>query len=461
MATALENGKITGVVGIVAAAAYVLCMFTAALLTDGFDFATMKISELGDDMIYIAGCVIAGALGALFGVLVSMRKAKSKTFIEKIRSILMIATGVVLIALGVLDIEGLEWVFIALISLTILADVGYDWVTDQKILMIMSAAFLLIIVLTGILSQGDNVIISLVFALFVAAWVLFVAAMYFAPIAEAPVKGTSKKKENKSKAKKNAPAPRPYPAKRPEAQPKKVEEPKPVVKEQPKKAEIPVAVPQKVEEPKPVVKEQPKVVESQPEPKKVESQPEPKKEELPKLKVMSSREAALARESARKKDPEPEQGLKEAEPMVQPAVESAVEPIAEPMAESAVEPVTVVEDETETEEEYSDEEFEMFEDTPDALLRRATWNKGLRCRRDYGEFQIPIAFVKAKVAVYVVSEFGNTSDDDALKADGWTVFRYLESEITDGKDQAEDINKAVKDNLRAERAAKKKSKAKK
>ena len=455
MATALENGKITGVVGIVAAAAYVLCMFTAALLTDGFDFATMKISELGDEIIYIAGCVIAGALGALFGVLVSMRKAKSKTFIEKIRSILMIATGAVLIVIGVLDIEGLEWVFIALISLTILADVGYDWVTDQKILMIMSAAFLLIIVLTGILSQGDNVIITLVFALFVAAWVLFVAAMYFAPVAEAPVKGAPKKKEDKSKAKKNAPAPRPYPAKRPEAQPKKVEEPKPVVKEQPKKAEVPVAVPQKVEEPKPVVKEQPRVVEPQPEPKKVEPQPqpEPKKEELPKLKVMSSREAALARESARKKEPEPEQGLKEAEPMVQ----SAVEPVAEP----AVESVAVAEEETEAEEEYSGEEFEMFEDTPDALLRRATWNKGLRCRRDYGEYQIPIAFVKAKVAVYVVPEFGNTSGDDVLRAEGWTVFRYLESEITDGKDQAEDINKAVKDNLRAERAAKKKSKAKK
>jgi len=454
MATALENGKITGVVGIVAAAAYVLCLFAAALL-DGFDFGISKLSDLNDSEIYVVGCVVAGALGALFGVLVSMRKAKSKTFIEKIRSILMIVTGVVLIAIGVLDIEGLEWVFIALISLTILADVGYDWVTDQKILMIISAAFLLVTVLTGILSQiNDDEIIPVVFALFVAAWVLFVAAMYFAPIAEAPVKGTSKKKEDKSKAKKNAPAPRPYPAKRPEAQPKKVEEPKSSgVKEQPKKAEVPVAVPQKVEEPKPVVKEQPKMVEPQPEPKKVEPQPEPKKEELPKLKVMSSREAALARESARKKESEPEQGLKEAEPMVQPAVESAVEPVAEPVA--------VVEEETELEDEYSEEEFEMFEDTPDALLRRATWNKGLRCRRDYGEFQIPIAFVKAKVAVYVVPEFGNTSDDDALRAEGWTVFRYLESEITDGKDQAEDINKAVKDNLRAERAAKKKSKAKK
>jgi len=454
MATALENGKITGAVGIVATAAYVLCMFAAALLTDGFDFGTGGLSDLHGEMIYTVGCVVGGALGVLFGVLVSMRKAKSKTFIEKIRSVLIVATGIVLIAIGVLDIEGLEWVFIALISLTILTDVGYDWVTDQKILMIISAAFLLMVVLTGILSQGDNKIISLMFALLVAAWVLFVAAMYFAPVVEAPVKGVSKTKgADNSKGKKNTPAPRPYPTKRPEkeVQQKKAEEPpKPVVKEQPKKVEVPVAVPKR-EEPPVVVKEEPKKVEPpvvvKEEPKKVEPQPEPKKEEeLPKLKVMSSREAALARDSARKKEPEPEQGLKEIDPMeVQPAID----------------PSAVEEEDIDEGEEYSDEEFEMFEDTPDALLRRATWNKGLRCRRDYGEYQIPIAFVKAKVAVYVVPELGSTLDDDALRADGWTVFRYLESEITDGKDQAEEINKAVKDNLRAERAAKKKAKAKK
>jgi len=450
MATTLENGKITGVVGIVAAAAYVLCMFAAALLTDGFDFGTSGLSDLGSEIIYIAGCVVAGALGVLFGVLVSMRKAKSKTFIEKIRSVLIMVTGVSLIAMGVLDIEGLEWVFIALICLTILADVGYDWVTDQKVLMIISAAFLLVIVLTGVLSQGDNKIISVMFALLVAAWVFFVAAMYFAPVVEAPVKGASKTKEtDKSKGKKNAPAPRPYPAKRAETQvqPKKAEEPpKPAVKEQPKKAEVPVAVPTKKAEESPVaIREEPKKAEERPaiareEPKKVEPQPEPKKEEeLPKLKVMSSREAALARDSARKKDPEPEQGLKEVDPM---EVQSATEPSPA--------------EEIDTDDDYSEEEFEMFEDTPDALLRRATWNKGLRCRRDYGEYQIPIAFVKARVAVYVVSEFGSTPDDDALRAEGWVVFRYLESEITDGKDQAEEINKAVKDNLRAERAAKKK-----
>jgi Predicted membrane protein len=449
MATTLENGKITGVVGIVAAVAYVLCMFAAAFLTDGFDFGTGGLSDLSSEMIYIVGCVVAGALGVLFGVLVSMRKAKSKTFIEKIRSVLMIATGLVLVAMGVLDIEGLEWAFIALVCLTVLADVGYDWVTDQKVLMIISAAFLLVIVLTGVLSQGDNKIISVMFALLVAAWVLFVAAMYFAPVVETPVKGVSKPKEtDKSKGKKNAPAPRPYPAKRPEAeaQQKKAEEPpKPVVREQPKKAEVPVAVPKKAEEPPVVVREEPKRAEEPPvvkePPKKVEPQPEPKKEEeLPKLKVMSSREAALARESARKKEPEPEQGLKETGP---------------PEVQPAVEPSPTEETDIDADDEY-EEDFEMFEDTPDALLRRATWNKGLRCRRDYGEYQVPIAFVKAKVAVYVVPEFGSTPDDDALRAEGWTVFRYLESEITDGKDQAEEINKAVKDNLRAERAAKKK-----
>ena len=53
--------------------------------------------------------------------------------------------------------------------------------------------------------------------------------------------------------------------------------------------------------------------------------------------------------------------------------------------------------------EEADEGFEFelmdFEMTPEDIVRRAAWNKGLRCRRDYGPEKIPFAFVKGKVAV--------------------------------------------------------------
>ena len=489
MATALENGKITGTIGIAAAVVYVLCMFVAAFLLDGFDFGVDKLSDLDSD-IYTYGCLIAGALGIVFGILVSLRKSDSKTFIEKVRGALIIITSLFVMVIGAgllkdLDIDlYITWTIITLIILTILADVAYDWVTDQNFPMIVTAALFLVIALTGVLSQGDNNIVAFVFALFVAIWVIFISALYFAPVVEAtPAKQTKKEirkeKAVETSAKKNEPAPKPYPTKRNDVPPPPKKAEPPVV--EPKKTELPVVESKKVE--KPVVKEQPKKVE----PPKAEP-----KEELPKLKIMSSREAAMARDARKKEaeakveEPAPVEEIKP-EPVKEEPVKEVVpevvvkeEPVKEEPAELIVEPVgwekKPQEDEEgpiievtpeEPEEEEIEESFDDFdedltieEDTPDALLRRATWNKGLRCRRDYGEHQIPIAFVKAKVAVYVLEEPGDSSADEQLWAEGWIVFRYLESEITDGKEQAEDINKAVKENLRAGRAAKKKKSSK-
>ena len=435
MAMALENGKITGAMGIAAALAYIVCMLLAAFLLDGFEFGVNKLEDLSSEMIYIAGCVIAGALGVVFGILVSLHKVPSKTFIEKVRGVMIIVSGILLVVVGAVDLPDFNayiiWAFIGIICLTVLTDVAYNWVVDQKIQTIITAILFLIIALTGCLSQtSDNIIIEFVFVAFIAIWVVFAAAMYFAPVEAKPTMATPKKGAGKPNSKKNEPTPRPYPAKRPEAKP--AVKPAPVVKEQPKKVEEP---PKKVEEP---VKEEPKAVIP---PKKVE---EPVKEELPKLKIMSSREAAMARDARKKEE------VIEPEPIVQSITESAPEPVA------AV-PEEVIDDS----DDEGDEDLSMYEDTPDALLRRATWNKGLRCRRDYGDHQIPIAFVKAKVAVYVTPEPGNTSIDDTLRSEGWAVFRYLESDITDGKDQAEDINRVVKENLKAMRTPKKKKTAKK
>ncbi len=111
----------------------------------------------------------------------------------------------------------------------------------------------------------------------------------------------------------------------------------------------------------------------------------------------------------------------------------------------------------------ADVEEELGEDiftdnSPEALVRRAAWNKGLRCRRGYGDHNIPVAFVKGKVAVYVEDADADTSIDAVLREEGWTVLRYDASSITDGKLQGEEINQAVKANNRAAKASSKKKK---
>ncbi|MDR2699116.1 MAG: (Fe-S)-binding protein [Candidatus Methanoplasma sp.] len=90
------------------------------------------------------------------------------------------------------------------------------------------------------------------------------------------------------------------------------------------------------------------------------------------------------------------------------------------------------------------------DNSPHALVRRAAWNKGLRCRKDYGDQSIPVAFVKPKVAVYILTE--GTVDDktkEELEDDGWMVLSFLERDVSDGEEQALQIRAAVKENLRS------------
>ena len=71
---------------------------------------------------------------------------------------------------------------------------------------------------------------------------------------------------------------------------------------------------------------------------------------------------------------------------------------------------------------------------------------------------MPVAFVKGRVAVYVEDADADTSTDQVLRDEGWTVLRYDSSTITDGKDQAEEISQAVKANMRAAKSSSKKKK---
>ena len=135
----------------------------------------------------------------------------------------------------------------------------------------------------------------------------------------------------------------------------------------------------------------------------------------------------------------------------EPVVEA---PKAEPVVEE--EPIEEVADDDASD----DDDFEFeFEVTPEGIVRRAAWNKGLRCRRNYGPYSIPVAFVKSKVAVIVSPEGEMTVDKAKLEEEGWIVLWFDESKITDGEEEATIIKNTVKENLRA--LKKKKTKRKK
>ncbi len=111
-------------------------------------------------------------------------------------------------------------------------------------------------------------------------------------------------------------------------------------------------------------------------------------------------------------------------------------------------PATQTETNTEAPEVILDDS-EFTDHSPEAQVRRAAWNLGLRCRRDYGDCNVPVAFVKSKVAVFVNSE--GTADRAKIKAledDGWIVLLFKDADVTDGEKQAEQIKDAVKTNLK-------------
>ena len=124
-------------------------------------------------------------------------------------------------------------------------------------------------------------------------------------------------------------------------------------------------------------------------------------------------------------------------------------PAEEPIEEEAVE--------------EAGEDYDIDEDewalTPEGIVRRAAWNKGLRCRRNYGPLAIPVAFVKWKVAVYIDASEESKRDRDALEKDGWIVMNYNSADVTDGQDQAVEIRDAVKSQTRLMKKKKKKKKA--
>ena len=254
------------------------------------------------------------------------------------------------------------------------------------------------------------------------------------------------------------------------AEPAPVEETPAAVEEAP--AAVTPAEEEKPAEPAPAA-----VVEETPaEPAPVEETPA--EEEIPEMpKVMSSQDAAAEAAAVKAENEErlseqpapaeetPAEEEKPAEPAPveeasaeQPAVAGAAVAVDEDEGENIPEEDSSEIDSGDDDYMLSLEDLGLEPDTPETFVRRAAWNKGLRCRRDYGKYKIPVAFVKGKVAVFVDGEVPMTSKDETLAKEGWTVLHFSEADITDGVAEAEVIVKAVKENTRAMKKKRKSTK---
>ncbi len=155
-----------------------------------------------------------------------------------------------------------------------------------------------------------------------------------------------------------------------------------------------------------------------------------------------------------KEEPKPEPKPEPVpEPAPAPAVEAAPAPVAEPEPAPAPAPAAVEEPVIDEAAEEDDYEY-VFDVSPEGLVRRAAWNKKLRCRRNYGPYEVPVAFVKGKVAVYV--DMDENVHRAELEEDGWVILKFTSDQITDGEEQAILIRDTVKEQMRDMKKTKKK-----
>ncbi|MCL2786002.1 MAG: heterodisulfide reductase-related iron-sulfur binding cluster, partial [Methanomassiliicoccaceae archaeon] len=94
---------------------------------------------------------------------------------------------------------------------------------------------------------------------------------------------------------------------------------------------------------------------------------------------------------------------------------------------------------------------ETPQDSGELKLRRRLWGRGYRYRKVYGREKITIAFLKARVAVFVSAQITakDKDKDDALRTAGWTVLRFREPAITDAVRESEKVIAAIEKNLNA------------
>ena len=499
MAIVSKTDRTIGLIGLLAIITYLIVLIYA-IIDLKFEFGVSRMAELHNSDPYTIGCILAGVFGIAFGSLQLVPAQRSMHIMGDIRSALIVFGSLVLIATSIVKGEDIfVTAFIVIAFLAMLADAVFNWITGQPFMLIISG-FLAIVIggLYTLYKLESNVIMEFTAIVFIVIWVLFLSILMFSPSEVAasspikkekgptpkyrpqtasPPKAEPKKDMRKSSSKSleerpvepkpvEAPAPQPKPVEKPVEAPQAKPMEKPVERPQPKPVEKPVEAPQA----KPLEKPVEKPVEALAENNAPVAAPA-KESPLNKFNVVSSRQAAEMKAKRQEEDAQAEffddeSGIMESSDIAIEDPDPADEqPDEEPVAveakadlEMQEEDVDAEEDATEEGEEDFDYEFDdlSIEATPADLVRRAAWNKGLRCRRDYGEHSIPAAFVKGRVAVYVDPAPVDDPLDSKLKEEGWTVLRYVESEVTDGKAQGEEIKKIVSENIKA--AARKRKK---
>jgi colicin import membrane protein len=436
------GNKIGDYVGLLSAALFIIAAFVMVLVSD---------DTIGGDILSVTAryvLIAAGVLAIVSGIFLIL---KGGNFISKIVDIMIIILGVVailcyvLIGNGSMGAQLMVEILGAVAIIGMIAAIGSDWTKGLLGVMYIDFLFLVMtIVLVAILALGLSVtIVPAAIILIIGFWLA--SAVFLGQMEAAPKKGEidpnrkSAKRAQKEQEKKEAEA----------------------KKEQKREETREKAAKEKAKE---------------------EKKPEEKPAE------QKSESVAIAVPAEEKKEEPAAEPVEEA-PAEEPADEApAEEPVEEPVEEAPAEEkpnndfmsklvsskdaagaaaagaaVAAAADDDDEE----DEDDEVLEDiytdySPEALVRRAAWNRGLRCRRDYGDLHVPVAFVKGKVAVYVEEPGNEDKEAEAkLKEDGWVVLRFDINKVTDGLDEGAQIAEAVKANKRAMKAAKKKKSSKK
>ena len=498
-----SSKKAFGGLGIVAALLFIVSGLMIAVAGKPF----------GDDDCKTAMYILAasGALAIVYAIGIVLEK---RSMVLTVCGVFLAVTGLIAICIPFVKTDGVA-IFCAFgifALLSIVTNVLSDWADQVKGAMYVNSLLAAIVLFAVIMTfvKGDYIyelIIPVAFGiwLIVASYIgAFVPAASGTRTRVVVEDAVSQKKSEKPKARNNKAtkkAKKPEPKKEePKAEEPKKEEPKEEPKKEEPKAEEPKEEPKKEEPKAEEPKEEPKkemtkdesmkdfmsrlvsskdannasrkVEEPAEEPAKIEPAEEPAKIEPAEepAKIEPAEEPAKiepAEEPAKIEPAEEQPKLEPAEEpaKIEPAEEPAkIEPAEEPAVAAAVAGAAAAVAMAEGEDEDDDEELgeDIYTDnSPEALVRRAAWNKGLRCRREYGDLNVPVAFVKGKVAVYVTDDPVPADAKAKLEEDGWSVLHYRASDITDGLEQGEEIAAQVKANMRAAKAAKKKKSAKK
>ena len=424
-------------------------------------------------------CVL-GALVALIGAVFLMAAAGEIQWVESnvdlFLTVLFAITAIVAIAFTASRKRYVGIIVFIILFFLIVVLKGRDF--DGKIVEILGHGFPLYCFASDMFMPVVGAILLFFIGLFVVLYAIREAKVAAAAAAaakepeETPAEETEEPKEETPAVvtEEEKPA-EPAPVEEPPAEEKPTETaPAAAVEEAP--AAATPAEEEKPAEPAPAA-----VVEETPaEPAPVEETPA--EEEIPEMpKVMSSQDAAAeaaavkaeneerlseqpapAEETPAEEEKPAEPAPAEEAPAEQPAVAGAAVAVDEDEGENIPEEDSSEIDSGDDDYMLSLEDLGLEPDTPETFVRRAAWNKGLRCRRDYGKYKIPVAFVKGKVAVFVDGEVPMTSKDETLAKEGWTVLHFSEADITDGVAEAEVIVKAVKENTRAMKTKRKSTK---